>query len=226
MIPVVDRERLCPNTCTACSPTPPASATPPSPATNSRRCRRSPRWPTPRPSRYGQAHAGLPRSPPTSASTTRRPPVAHCQWISRRPASRPTHSWDRHGRPSMRRSAPSWWTGTRLIEGLLNAVHLDHLIELEVSEDELPRTYRRGNLADGLGRTLLRIRQRTRRHHHVRHTAADGTVLANETERFAIRGRAYNDALPAAAPDFGGIDEQIVSTPRRMLRRVNVRGTP
>ena len=38
---------------------------------------------------------------------------------------------------------------------------------------------------------------------HVDHAAADGTVLAHETERFAIRGRAYSDALPAEAPDYG-----------------------
>ena len=35
---------------------------------------------------------------------------------------------------------------------------------------------------------------------NVLHTAADGTVLARETERFAIRGRVYSDALPADAP--------------------------
>ena len=113
--------------------------------------------------------------------------------------------------------------GYPVIEGLLNAVHLDHLIELEVSEDELLAhtgeeisltSWAEPYFESASGRVVTI---------HVRHTAADGTVLANETERFAIRGRAYNDALPAAAPDFGGIDEQIVSTPRRMLRRVNVR---
>ena len=72
-----------------------------------------------------------------------------------------------------------------------------------------------------------------------------GTVLAHETERFAIRGRAYSDALPAEAPDYGdylnfhrgelaaketmfaldGMDanESLTdSTPRRLLRRVKV----
>ncbi|WP_270317542.1 acyltransferase domain-containing protein, partial [Bifidobacterium adolescentis] len=57
---------------------------------------------------------------------------------------------------------------------------------------------------------------------HVTHTAQDGTLLANETERFAIRGRAYSDALPPEAPDYGGIEAEIESTPRRLLRRVKV----
>ncbi len=49
---------------------------------------------------------------------------------------------------------------------------------------------------------------------HVLHTAADGTVLANETERFAIRGRVYSDALPADAPEYGGLEAK-----RGRLRR-------
>ena len=57
---------------------------------------------------------------------------------------------------------------------------------------------------------------------HVTHSAQDGTVLANETERFAIRGRAYSDALPPEALDYGGIEAEIESTPRRLLRRVKV----
>ena len=113
--------------------------------------------------------------------------------------------------------------GYPVIEGLLNAVHLDHLIELEVSEDELLAHTGEEISLTGWAEPYFESASGRVVTIHVRHTAADGTVLANETERFAIRGRAYNDALPAAAPDFGGIDEQIVSTPRRMLRRVNVR---
>ena len=112
--------------------------------------------------------------------------------------------------------------GFPVIEGLLNAVHLDHLIELEVSEDELLKhtgeTIRLTSWAEDYfesasGRVVTI---------HVTHSTADGTVLANETERFAIRGRAYSDALPPEAPDYGGIDAEIESTPRRMLRRVKV----
>lgn len=109
-----------------------------------------------------------------------------------------------------------------VIEGLLNAVHLDHLIELEVSEDELLKhigeqialTSWAENYFESASGRVVTI--------HVTHSTQDGTVLANETERFAIRGRAYSDALPPEAPDYGGIDAEIESTPRRLLRRVKV----
>ena len=112
--------------------------------------------------------------------------------------------------------------GFPVIEGLLNAVHLDHLIELEVSEDELLKhtgetiqltSWAEDYFESASGRVVTI---------HVTHAAADGTVLANETERFAIRGRAYSDALPPEAPDYGGITADIENTPRRMLRRVTV----
>lgn len=112
--------------------------------------------------------------------------------------------------------------GFPVIEGLLNAVHLDHLIELEVSEDELLKhigeqialTSWAENYFESASGRVVTI--------HVTHRTQDGTVLANETERFAIRGRAYSDALPPEAPDYGGIDAEIESTPRRLLRRVKV----
>ena len=101
-------------------------------------------------------------------------------------------------------------------------MHLDHLIELEVSEDELLKhTGERIELTswaddyfESASGRVVTI--------HVTHTAQDGTLLANETERFAIRGRAYSDALPPEAPDYGGIEAEIESTPRRLLRRVKV----
>ncbi|NMN01300.1 fatty-acid synthase [Bifidobacterium sp. DSM 109958] len=112
--------------------------------------------------------------------------------------------------------------GFPVIEGLLNAVHLDHLIALEVTEDELLKhvgetisltSWAEDYLESASGRVVTI---------HVEHTAADGTLLARETERFAIRGRAYSDALPPEAPDFGGIDADVLDTPRRLLRRVKV----
>ncbi|KFI67966.1 fatty acid synthase Fas, partial [Bifidobacterium merycicum] len=112
--------------------------------------------------------------------------------------------------------------GFPVIEGLLNAVHLDHLIELEVSEDELLKhtgeqialTSWAENYFESASGRVVTI--------HVQHATEDGTLLANETERFAIRGRAYSDALPPEAPDYGGIEAEIESTPRRLLRRVKV----
>ena len=112
--------------------------------------------------------------------------------------------------------------GFPVIEGLLNAVHLDHLIELEVTEAELlAHTGEKITLAswaedyfESASGRVVTI--------HVTHTAEDGTLLANETERFAIRGRAYSDALPPEAPECGGIKADTSDTPRRLLRRVKV----
>ncbi|MBT1174387.1 DUF1729 domain-containing protein [Bifidobacterium sp. LC6] len=113
--------------------------------------------------------------------------------------------------------------GYPVIEGLLNAVHLDHLIELEVDEAELLRhvgetvaltSWAEDYFESASGRVVTI---------HVTHTAADGTLLARETERFAIRGRVYSDALPADAPEFGdAAHDEIEPTPRRLLRRVKV----
>ena len=122
--------------------------------------------------------------------------------------------------------------GYPVIEGLLNAVHLDHLIELEETEDELLKhvdetitltSWAEDYFESASGRVVTI---------HVLHTAADGTVLARETERFAIRGRVYSDALPADAPEYGGALEAkqedgsaaatVQATPRRLLRRVTV----
>ena len=113
--------------------------------------------------------------------------------------------------------------GYPVIEGLLNAVHLDHLIELEVNEEDLLKhtgetitlkSWAEDYFESASGRVVTI---------HVTHTTADGTPLARETERFAIRGRVYSDALPADAPEFGGAEhEEIAPTPRRLLRRVKV----
>ncbi|PWG63835.1 type I polyketide synthase [Bifidobacterium callitrichidarum] len=113
--------------------------------------------------------------------------------------------------------------GYPVIEGLLNAVHLDHLIELEVNEEELLKhtgetialtSWAEDYFESASGRVVTI---------HVTHTAADGTLLARETERFAIRGRVYSDALPADAPEFGDAShDEIEPTPRRLLRRVKV----
>ncbi|MEK0306119.1 fatty acid synthase subunit beta domain-containing protein [Bifidobacterium favimelis] len=113
--------------------------------------------------------------------------------------------------------------GFPIIEGLLNAVHLDHLIELEVTEKELlSHTGERVDLTswaedyqESASGRVVTI--------HVVHTAADGRVLAREVERFAIRGRAYSDRLPEEAPEYGGIRADILDTPRRLLRRVKVK---
>ncbi len=101
--------------------------------------------------------------------------------------------------------------GYPVIEGLLNAVHLDHLIELEVNEEELLKhagetitlkSWAEDYFESASGRVVTI---------HVTHTAADGMVLARETERFAIRGRVYSDALPADAPEYGDAKQEEIA---------------
>ncbi|WP_044084691.1 type I polyketide synthase [Bifidobacterium gallicum] len=112
--------------------------------------------------------------------------------------------------------------GYPVIEGLLNAVHLDHLIDLAVTDQELlARTGEQVVLtswaepyAESASGRVVTI--------HVKHCAQDGTELAHETERFAIRGRAYSAALPEPAAEYGGLGEDVEPTPRRLLRRVKV----
>lgn len=99
----------------------------------------------------------------------------------------------------------------------------DHLIELEVNEEDLLKhtgeTITLKSWVEDYFESawpLVTI--------HVTHTAADGTLLARETERFCDpRPRVYSDALPADAPEFGDAEhEEIAPTPRRLLRRVKV----
>ena len=117
--------------------------------------------------------------------------------------------------------------GYPVIEGLLNAVHLDHLIELDLSTDDLQKYVgTRINLtgwaedyAESASGRVVTI--------HIIHNAQDGTKIAHETERFAIRGRSYSAALPKPAPEYGDVAElhgfSVDNTPRRALRRVVIR---
>lgn len=110
-----------------------------------------------------------------------------------------------------------------VIEGLLNAVHLDHLIEFEVNQETLLQhvgeqislTSWAEQYQESASGRVVTI--------HVTHTSADGTVLARETERFAIRGRVFSDELPKEAAEYGDAPHaQINATPRRLLRRMKV----
>ncbi|MCI1804944.1 type I polyketide synthase [Bifidobacterium psychraerophilum] len=112
--------------------------------------------------------------------------------------------------------------GFPVIEGLLNAVHLDHLIKLEVTESELLEHVGESIMLTSWAEDYLESASGRVVTIHVTHSTQDGTLLAQETERFAIRGRAYSDALPPEAPDCGGIEEETLGTPRRLLRRVKV----
>ncbi|MBN9643853.1 DUF1729 domain-containing protein [Corynebacterium sp. CCM 8862] len=113
--------------------------------------------------------------------------------------------------------------GYPVIEGLLNAVHLDHLIDLKVPVD---------TLMDGTTRTI-NVEARTRPFDEsasgrivtvdlVLTCAATGTVVAKMIERFAIRGRVTTTEAAPLAPNFGNTGAAITDTPRSFIRRATV----
>lgn len=117
--------------------------------------------------------------------------------------------------------------GYPVIEGLLNAVHLDHCVCLDVPLAELASANRRIRVtAEALpleesasGRivtVLLTLSEDAQ--------GAEGTGrrLARLIERFAIRGRITSQAQPSQVLGWGGQDEDVTSTPRKFLRRTHV----
>ena len=108
-----------------------------------------------------------------------------------------------------------------VIEGLLNAVHLDHTIEFSQTPEQL--------LAGGVDSLEV-----------VSHVAAveessSGRIVTvslrmfagdeqvgTTNERFAIRGRATGDTPPADPPLAGGAPRVVHDTPRSVLRRTTV----
>jgi fatty acid synthase len=111
-----------------------------------------------------------------------------------------------------------------VIEGLLNAVHLDHSAALEVAAEEIEpgeitiTSWAAGIQESSSGRVVTV--------HHEMHDAA-GVYLGVQTERFAIRGRAFGTTPPAEPAIAGGIssatDGGITDTPRSTLLRTFVR---
>ncbi|WP_297006211.1 type I polyketide synthase [uncultured Corynebacterium sp.] len=109
--------------------------------------------------------------------------------------------------------------GYPVIEGLLNAVHLDHSVALEVPADEIATgeitvtSWAAGIEESSSGRVVTV-------HHHMFDAA--GELLGRQTERFAIRGRAFGTTPPADPAPAGGIDREITDTPRSTLLRTRV----
>ncbi|QCB27600.1 type I polyketide synthase [Corynebacterium endometrii] len=119
-------------------------------------------------------------------------------------------------------------SGYPVIEGLLNAVHLDHLIELRVPLEELADGRRidvtskcTGIDESASGRIVtveLELRDAAR---------PDGTlgdIVATQVQRFAIRGRANGTATPTPAPEWGGgkYSTKVEPTPRSFVDRATV----
>lgn len=110
--------------------------------------------------------------------------------------------------------------GYPVIEGLLNAVHLDHSERLYVPFDEaldgeLTAHSRCAEVAESSSGRIVTIATRVTRGY-------DGDVVVEFVERFAVRGRATGSTPPADPAPRGGESREVIDTPRSLLRRTAV----
>ena len=111
--------------------------------------------------------------------------------------------------------------GYPVIEGLLNAVHLDHVIDLRVPLDELAdgRTIevesKCTSIAESASGRIVTVELEL---------TSNGETVATQMQRFAIRGRATGTATPVAAPEYGGgkSSQLVEATPRSFVDRAVV----
>ncbi|GAA0212307.1 type I polyketide synthase [Corynebacterium riegelii] len=111
--------------------------------------------------------------------------------------------------------------GYPVIEGLLNAVHLDHVIDLRVPLAELAdgRTIdvvsKCTSIAESVSGRIVTVELEL---------SSGGEVVATQMQRFAIRGRAAGTAAPVPAPAYGGgkSSNRIEATPRSFVDRAVV----
>lgn len=111
--------------------------------------------------------------------------------------------------------------GYPVIEGLLNAVHLNHVVDLRVPLEELAD----GRTIDVTSRCTAIQESSSGRIVTVELELFSGDELvATQMQRFAIRGRAQGTELPVPAPEFGGgkSSTKIESTPRSFVDRAVV----
>ena len=108
-----------------------------------------------------------------------------------------------------------------VIEGLLNAVHLDHVIELAETPQvllargvhEIEVVSRVAEVAESSSGRIVTV---------ALGLFAGGEQVGSTQERFAIRGRATGDTPPVEPPVAGGAPREVRDTPRSLLRRVRV----
>ncbi|WP_230198277.1 fatty acid synthase subunit beta domain-containing protein [Flaviflexus massiliensis] len=103
-----------------------------------------------------------------------------------------------------------------VIEGLLNAVHLDHTISFDrpVSElvaDRIDVVSWAESINESSSGRIVEVDL---------DLFIDGEKVGHMEERFAIRGRASGNQLPADPPFAGGTTVEVVDTPRSTLRKV------
>ncbi|MGO1472427.1 MAG: fatty acid synthase subunit beta domain-containing protein [Flaviflexus sp.] len=105
-----------------------------------------------------------------------------------------------------------------VIEGLLNAVHLDHTITFdrpvsEIDADRIDVISWADSINESSSGRIVEVDL---------DLFVDGVKIGHMEERFAIRGRAYGNQLPADPPFAGGTTSEVVDTPRSTLRKVKV----
>lgn len=104
-----------------------------------------------------------------------------------------------------------------VIEGLLNAVHLDHTEDLDTDRlaglTHLDARSRCTSLTESSSGRVVVVETEL---------SHDGQRVGAFIERFAIRGRVFGTELPADPPYAGGVEREIIDTPRSLLRRVTV----
>ncbi len=109
-----------------------------------------------------------------------------------------------------------------VIEGLLNAVHLDHSITLEYTPEQMRE---RGITTIDVTSHVAAVDESSsgRIVTVALDLIANGEHVGSTQERFAIRGRATGNRAPSEAAPFGGAKVEVVDTPRSVLRRVSVK---
>ena len=120
--------------------------------------------------------------------------------------------------------------GFPVIEGLLNAVHLDHVIDLRADLRELAdgRTIEVTSWCSAIEESsagrIVTVELELRDHGNGAGAEA-GRIVATQMHRFAIRGRATTTTSPSQAPAYGGGEDAaaVVATPRSFLDRAVVR---
>ena len=113
--------------------------------------------------------------------------------------------------------------GYPVIEGLLNAVHLDHVIDVRVPLEQLADgrqidvTSSCTAVEESASGRIVTVELELKDH-------ASGDIVATQMHRFAIRGRATGTAAPSPAPEWGGGKSatKVVPTPRSFVDRATV----
>lgn len=106
-----------------------------------------------------------------------------------------------------------------VIEGLLNAVHLDHTLLLQVpladlNADRIEVICWADSIAESSSGRIVQINVELE---------ANGDPIGTMTERFAIRGRAFGSEVPKDPAIAGGTSAEIIATPRSALLKTRVK---